>query len=103
MALRSLENSDDEIVGVEDADEDVEEVVALALELALEDELLLLLPQPAATAATTRVSTDTRNHLKLITARSSHRRAKINTDQTLTPVNPARNTLSNGAAAVHLH
>src|SRR3974390_1982777 len=52
IALRSLENCDDEMVGVEDADEDVvEEVVALALELALEDALLvllLLLPQPAA-------------------------------------------------------
>ena len=72
MAVKSLVNDDVEmLVGVEDADEeDVEEVVALALELALEDELLLLLPQPAATAATTRVSTDTRNHLKLITARS---------------------------------
>jgi hypothetical protein len=78
MALRSLENCDNEIVGVEDADEDVVELVdALALELALEVVLLLLLPQPAATAATTRVSTDTRNQLKLITACSSHRRAKV--------------------------
>lgn len=62
------------MLGVEDAEEDVEEVVALAL--ALEDELLLLLPQPAATAATTKASTDTRNQLALITARSSHWRAK---------------------------
>jgi hypothetical protein len=103
MAVKSFVNDDVEMLGVEDADDDVEEVVALALELALEDELLLLLPQPAATAATTKASTDTRNQLNLITARSSHRRAKVNTDQTLTPVNPARNTLSNGAAAVHLH
>src|ERR1700741_1713580 len=45
MALRSLENCDNEIVGVEDADEDVVELVdALALELALEVVLLLLLP-----------------------------------------------------------
>jgi hypothetical protein len=77
MALRSAENCDDEIVGAEDADEDVVEVVvALELELALEDELLLLLPQPAATAATTNVSTDTRNQREFITARSSHMRAR---------------------------
>src|SRR5215469_10223616 len=70
MALRSAENCDDEMVGV-DADDVVEDVadaeeVALADELAL-DELLLLLPHPAATAATTRVSRDTRNQLNLIT------------------------------------
>jgi len=84
MALRSAENCDEEIVGVDDADEDVvEEVVALALELALEDALLvllLLLPQPAATAVTTRPSAHTRNERKLITARSSHTRARFNTD-----------------------
>jgi hypothetical protein len=107
MALRSAENCDDEMVGAEDDDEVVEdvadaEVVALADELALDDELLLL-PHPAANAATTRVSRDTRNQLKLITARSSHRRAKVNTIKRLMPVSPAESTLSNGAAVVHLH
>jgi hypothetical protein len=72
IAVKSFVNDDVEMLGVEDADEDVEEVDALALEL--EDELLLLLPQPAATAATTKVSKDNRNQRKLITARSSHRR-----------------------------
>jgi hypothetical protein len=77
MALRSLENCDDEMVGVEAADEDVVEVVALALELALEAELvlLLLLPHPAATAVTTRPKAQSLNRRKLITARSSHMRA----------------------------
>jgi hypothetical protein len=99
-----LVNDDVEIVGVEDDDdEDVEEVDALAPELALVLELLLLLPQPAAAAATTKVSTDTRNHLKLITARSSHRRAKGQLIKGLRRVNPAGNTLSNVAAPVHLH
>jgi hypothetical protein len=76
MAVKSFVNDDVEMLGAEDADEDVEDVVALAAEVELDDELLLLLPQPAATAATTKVSTDTRNQLKLITARSSHRRAR---------------------------
>jgi hypothetical protein len=79
MALRSAENCDDEMVGVEDAADDVVELV-VALELALEAALLvlllLLLPQPTATAATTRVSKHTFNQRKLITARSSHMRAR---------------------------
>jgi hypothetical protein len=78
MALRSAENCDDEMVGVEDADVDVvDEALALALELELEAELvlLLLLPQPAATAATTRPKALSLNQRKLITARSSHMRA----------------------------
>jgi hypothetical protein len=72
MAEKSLVNDDAEMLGVE-ADEDVEEEAAVELELALEleDEL----PQPAASAATTRPSMDTRNRLNLITARSSHPRA----------------------------
>lgn len=77
--MKSFVNDDVEMLGAEDADDDVEEVDALEAELALDDELLLL-PQPAATAATTNVSADTRNQLKLITARSSHRRAKVNTN-----------------------
>jgi hypothetical protein len=79
MAVKSFVNDDVEMLGVEEPDEaveDVAEVVALADEVAL-DELLLLLPQPAATAATTRASRDTRNQLNLITARSSHRRARV--------------------------
>jgi hypothetical protein len=77
MAVKSLVNDDVEMLGVEDPDDPVE-VDVLALELALEDELLLLLlPQPAATAATTRASRGTRNQPKLITARSSHRRARL--------------------------
>jgi hypothetical protein len=74
MAVKSFVNDEVEMLGVEDAEEDVEEVVALAL--ALEDELLLLLPQPAATAATTKASTDTRNQLALITAGCCHWCAK---------------------------
>jgi hypothetical protein len=83
MALRSAENCDDEMVGVEAADVDVvEEADALALELELEAELvllLLLLPQAAATSVTTRPKAQSLNQRKLITARSSHLRAN-NTD-----------------------
>ena len=76
MALRSAENCDDEMVGVEAADVDVvDEALALALELEAELVLLLLLPQPAATAATTRPKAQSLNQRKLITARSSHMRA----------------------------
>jgi hypothetical protein len=56
----------------EDVDElDAEEAPEPALALLVDE---LLLPQPAASAAA-RVTTDTRNQPKLITARSSHRRA----------------------------
>jgi len=72
MAVKSLVNDDVEMLGIE---EDVDEVAVVALE-----HELLLLPQPTATAAATRVSTDTRNHLRLITARPCHRRAKVNID-----------------------
>jgi hypothetical protein len=77
MAVKSFVNDDVEIVGVEEPDDDVDEEVALELELALEDELLLL-PHPAATAATTSPRVHTRKQRILITARSSHRRAKVN-------------------------
>jgi hypothetical protein len=78
MALRSAENCDDEMVGVADAAEDVVDVV-VALELALEAALLvllLLLPQPAANAVARRPKAQSLNQRKLITARSSHTRAK---------------------------
>jgi hypothetical protein len=73
MALRSAENSDNEMLGVDDADDVVEDDVALALalELALELELELELPHPAATADTTTSKAHAFNRLKLITARSS--------------------------------
>jgi hypothetical protein len=104
MALRSAENCDDEMVGVEAEDEDVVElVVALALELALEAELLvlLLLPQPAATAATTTPKAHSLNQRKLITARSSHSRAN-DTDYLLTgDPPPVRHTVSDGDPFVH--
>jgi hypothetical protein len=77
MALKSLVNDEAEMLGAAEPEEDVDELdaeeapePALAL---LVDELLL--PQPAASAAAARVTTDTRNQPKLITARSSHRRA----------------------------
>jgi hypothetical protein len=76
MAVKSLVNDDVEMLGDPELEEDVEEDEAELppeLELVLEEDLLL--PQPAANAATAKHSTDTRNQLKLITARSSHRRA----------------------------
>jgi hypothetical protein len=77
MALKSLVNDEAEMLGPAEPEEDVEveaeEPPELAPALLLEDELLL--PQPAATAATARVTKDTRNQPTLITARSSHRRA----------------------------
>jgi hypothetical protein len=75
MAVKSLVNDDVEILGVAEPEDDVDDEAELPPDAALllEDELLL--PQPAATAATTKASTDTRNQPKLITARSSHRRA----------------------------
>jgi hypothetical protein len=79
MALRSLENCDDEMLGVAEPDEDVEvaddDALALELVLELEDEL----PHPATTAAATNPSTHKRNPPKLITARSSHRRCSVDT------------------------
>jgi hypothetical protein len=106
MAVKSLVNDDAATLGVAEPEDDVEleeaEPPELALELLVEDELLL--PHPAATAATARVTTDTRNQPKLITARSSHRRATW----TLTNCSrggrpPTEKTLSNGTAAVYRH
>jgi hypothetical protein len=75
MALKSFVNDDAEMLGVAEPEEELEEVADPPLELAalLVDDLLL--PQPVAIAATTKASTDSRNQRKLITARSSHRRA----------------------------
>jgi hypothetical protein len=65
MAVKSLVNDDVEIVGVAEPEELVDEVEPpLEAELVLEDELLL--PQPAATAASARHSTDTFNQPNLI-------------------------------------
>jgi hypothetical protein len=66
--VKSLVNDDVEMLGVAEPDEDVEDEDAelpLEAELVLEDDLLL--PQPAANAATATHSTDTRNQLNLIT------------------------------------
>jgi hypothetical protein len=73
MAVKSLVNDDVEMLGVEEADDDVEEddadddAAALVVELELDFEL----PHPAATADTTTSKVHTFNRLKLITARSS--------------------------------
>jgi hypothetical protein len=70
MAVKSLVNDDVEMLGVAEPEEEdvVDEAAAelpLEAELVLEDDLLL--PQPAANAATATHSTDTRNQLNLIT------------------------------------
>jgi hypothetical protein len=86
-----LVNDDVEMLGVPDAlDEVVEDddalvlelELALALGLELEDEL----PHPAATTTTPRLSAHSRNRLKLITARSSHRRATSTLVNSYSPV-----------------
>jgi hypothetical protein len=66
-------NDDVEMLGVDEADDDVEDDVALELAaaLALELELEFELPHPAAAADTTTSNVHTFNRLKLITARSS--------------------------------
>jgi hypothetical protein len=71
MAVKSLVNDDVEIVGLDEADDDVEEDDAPPLELELVLELDFELPHPAATAHTTTSNVHTRKRLKLITARSS--------------------------------
>jgi hypothetical protein len=100
MALKSLVNDEAEMLGAAEPEEEVE-LEAEAPELALELLEELLLPHPAATAATARVTTDTRNQPKLITARSSHRRAKGHTDRLFLAGDTGRNTLSNGKSGVH--
>jgi hypothetical protein len=104
IAVKSLVNDDDEMLGAAEPEDDVEleadEPPEPALEL-LEDELLL--PQPAANAVTTKATTDKRSQPKLITARSSHRRATSTLINYSRGGNPAGKTLSNGEAAVHRH
>src|SRR5262249_52525198 len=83
IAVKSLVNDDVEMVGVEpeldvevvDVAAAVDVVDAAAAGVEAELELDLELPQPAANTTNTTPITDSRNRLKLITARSSHRRA----------------------------
>jgi hypothetical protein len=77
MAEKSLVNDVAEMLGV-DVDEAVEEVAELLALAALDEVVLLLLlelPHPAATADTASPKAHTRNTRVLIPARSSHRRA----------------------------
>jgi hypothetical protein len=81
MAEKSLVNDVAEMLGVAPLDDELD-VVAEPLAL---DELALLLldellPHPAATADTARPNAHTRNRRALIPARSSHRRANLDTD-----------------------
>ncbi|HUA49513.1 MAG TPA: hypothetical protein VMA77_30035 [Solirubrobacteraceae bacterium] len=74
IAEKSLVNDVAEmLIGVDDELEVVAEVVALAVVLVV---LLDELPHPATTADNARPIAHTRNKRALITARSSHRRAK---------------------------
>jgi hypothetical protein len=67
--VKSLVNDDVEMLGVDEAEDDV--ALELAPALALELELDFELPHPAAAADTTTSNVHTFNRLKPITARSS--------------------------------